>query len=116
MTKIKPVKFRHELIDANPNGTHHDVCLIADINGDGLNDIIIGAFKGEDNLVWYEAPSWKRHVMSTAGSLLKLWFWQASRSTFTVIEQIRFSSLEYSSHKTLLRSSQVQLFQVFCRL
>jgi len=66
MTQIKPVKFRHQVIDPDPAGSHQDVCLIADINGNGRNDIVIGAFKGEDNLVWYENPSWKRHVISTA--------------------------------------------------
>lgn len=60
------LKFRHEVIDPEPNGSHQDVCLIADINGSGHNDIVIGAFKGEDNLVWYESPNWKRHVISAA--------------------------------------------------
>ena len=64
--KSHKLKFRHEVIDPDPNGSHQDVCLIADINGNGRNDIVIGAFKGEDNLVWYESPSWKRHVISTA--------------------------------------------------
>jgi hypothetical protein len=59
-------EFRHEVIDPNPNGSHHDVCLICDVNGSGRNDIVIGAFKGKDNLVWYENPSWTRHVMATA--------------------------------------------------
>jgi len=60
------LKFRHEVIDPEPNGSHQDVCLIADINGNGHNDIVIGAFKGEDNLVWYESPNWERHVISAA--------------------------------------------------
>ncbi|MFC1719115.1 FG-GAP repeat domain-containing protein [Candidatus Poribacteria bacterium] len=64
--KNSVLKFRHEVIDPEPNGSHQDVCLIADINGNGRNDIVIGAFKGEDNLVWYESPTWKRHVISTA--------------------------------------------------
>ena len=33
MTQPAPLSFRHEVIDADPNGTHQDVCLIADIDG-----------------------------------------------------------------------------------
>lgn len=62
----KKLKFRHVVIDPNPAGSKQSVCLIADVNGNGRQDIIIGAFQGEENLVWYENPSWKRHLISTA--------------------------------------------------
>ncbi|MDH7570035.1 MAG: VCBS repeat-containing protein [Armatimonadota bacterium] len=58
--------FEHRVIDPKTLGTHNDVCLIADINGDGLNDILIGGKHGEDNVVWYENPTWRRHVIGTA--------------------------------------------------
>ena len=63
---MSALKFRHKVIDPNPTGSHQDVCLICDINNNGRNDIVIGAFKGKDNLVWYENPSWTRHTISTA--------------------------------------------------
>ena len=63
---MKPIRFRHSVVDPEPPGTHQDVTLLFDVNGDGFNDIVIGAFKGQDNLVWYEYPSWKLHVIGSA--------------------------------------------------
>jgi hypothetical protein len=63
------LKFRHEVIDPDPPGSMHDITLIADINGDGRNEIIIGGKEGEANLFWYENPSWKRHIMAAAPEL-----------------------------------------------
>ncbi len=37
--KNSVLRFRHEVIDPEPNCSHQDVCLIADINGNGRNDI-----------------------------------------------------------------------------
>ncbi|MGQ9632143.1 MAG: FG-GAP repeat domain-containing protein [bacterium] len=65
----RTLKFRHEVIDPDPPGSLHDIALIADINGDGLNDIIIGGKEGDFNLFWYENPSWKRHIMASAPNL-----------------------------------------------
>ena len=56
--------FRHMVIDADPPGSLHDVTLIADVNGNGRNDIIIGGKSGE--LFWYENPYWTRNMMSFA--------------------------------------------------
>ncbi len=58
--------FRHELMDGSPPGCLHDVTLIADVNGDGRNDVIIGCRNGEVNLFWYENPTWQRHDMAAA--------------------------------------------------
>ncbi len=59
------MRFRHEIIDAKTPGIENDVLLIADINGDGYNDIFVGGKRYEDNLVWYEYPTWKRHIVGT---------------------------------------------------
>jgi hypothetical protein len=66
---VKPLKFRHEVIDADPPGSQHDITLIADLNGDGRNDVIIGCKNGDANLFWYENPSWVRHDMASAPQL-----------------------------------------------
>ncbi|HUW81816.1 MAG TPA: VCBS repeat-containing protein [Phycisphaerae bacterium] len=63
------LKFRHEVIDADPPGCLHDITLIADVNGNGRNDIIIGGKSGEVTLFWYENPSWRRHDMASAPNL-----------------------------------------------
>lgn len=63
------LNFRHHVIDADPPGRRHDITLLADINGDGRNEIIIGAMKGPPGLFWYENPSWQRHVISDAPEL-----------------------------------------------
>ena len=60
---MKTVRFRHEVIDANPPGAQHDVTLITDVNGNGRNDIIIGGKVGDPHIFWYENPSWTRHDM-----------------------------------------------------
>lgn len=57
--------FEHQIVDAQPSGTHNDVCLPGDINGNGKLDLVIGGKYGTDNLVWYENPTWDRHVIAT---------------------------------------------------
>jgi len=68
-TKTPNIKFRHQIIDPNPPGAHHDITLIADVNGDGQQDIIIGCKQGDFHLFWYENPTWECHVMATAPNL-----------------------------------------------
>lgn len=58
MAQTRPVKFRREVIDPDPNGSHQDVCLIADINGngrgDGKPDIVGKPFQPESHVdVWF---------------------------------------------------------------
>jgi len=65
----KTLKFRHVVLDADPPGRMHDITLIADVNGDGRNDIIIGGKEGPVNLFWYENPSWERHDIAQAPGL-----------------------------------------------
>jgi len=58
------------IIDPDPIESGNSICLIADINQDGFNDIVIGNYApqdaGEGTLVWYEYPAWKRHVIAKA--------------------------------------------------
>ena len=61
----KPLAFRHHIVDPSPLGQQNDVCLVGDITGDGRNDIVVGSKYGLDNLVWYENPTWQRHVIAT---------------------------------------------------
>ena len=61
--------FRHEVIDADPPGAHHDITLLADLTGNGLPDVIIGGKVGEPNLFWYENPGWERHDMAVSPNL-----------------------------------------------
>jgi hypothetical protein len=58
--------FRHETIVAETPGSENDVCLLADLTGNGLLDVIVGGKYGRDNLCWYEAPDWACHVMGEA--------------------------------------------------
>ncbi|KPK59338.1 MAG: hypothetical protein AMK73_08690 [Planctomycetes bacterium SM23_32] len=60
------MQFDHIVIDARTPGTQNDVCLIADANGDGHNDVIIGGKLGDANVVWYEYPDWTRHTIGSA--------------------------------------------------
>jgi hypothetical protein len=62
-------KFRREIIDAAPPGSHLDITLIADVDGDGRDDIIIGGKEGEANLFWYKNPTWECHIMAVAANL-----------------------------------------------
>lgn len=63
------VKFRHQVIDPDPPGSQHDITLVADVNGNGRNDIIIGGKQGNAPLFWYENPSWARHDMASVPHL-----------------------------------------------
>ncbi len=72
------------MIDPEPPGSHHDITLLADLTGNGQNDIIIGGKEGDVTLFWYENrsdspggerrgrrphPSWTRHVMASVPNL-----------------------------------------------
>lgn len=59
-------RFRHEVIVERTPGTENDVCLLADLTGNGWLDVIIGGKFGENNLCWYEAPHWTPHTMGQA--------------------------------------------------
>jgi len=44
-------RFRHEVIVERTPGEENDVCLLADLTGNGWLDVIIGGKFGENNLL-----------------------------------------------------------------
>ncbi len=60
------MEFERITIDEETPGWENDVCLITDLNDDGLNEIVIGSKEGAGNVVWYEWPTWRRHTIGTA--------------------------------------------------
>ncbi len=63
MAKQKTLTFKRVIIDHDPPGTENDVCLVGDINGNGRVDIVVGGKYGSNNFVWYENPTWARHII-----------------------------------------------------
>jgi hypothetical protein len=59
-----PVSFEHTVIDAAPPKNPY-MKAVADLNGDGAQDIVAGGAKGP--LVWYAAPRWTRHTIAPGG-------------------------------------------------
>jgi hypothetical protein len=57
-----PVRFRVHRIDPMPDAYQ---CTVADMNGDGKPDII-ALSGGKNEIAWYENPSWKKHLLTTA--------------------------------------------------
>jgi hypothetical protein len=59
---MPPVQFREHVIDHLPGAYQ---CSVADMNGDGKPDII--ALSGDQSVIaWYENPTWKKHLLTTA--------------------------------------------------
>jgi hypothetical protein len=56
------IRFREHLIDHFPAGYQ---CAVADINGDGKPDIL-ALSSGKSEIAWYENPTWKKHLLTTA--------------------------------------------------
>ena len=60
----RPLSFERVVIDEKPPNNPW-VKIIADVDGDGRPDIIIGGAKGP--LVWYRNPDWDRFVIAPGG-------------------------------------------------
>jgi hypothetical protein len=57
--------FDYTTIDSNPPSGSScclDICAIGDIDGDGINDIVVGS-ESSIGVVWYHAPTWTRYVI-----------------------------------------------------
>lgn len=66
----KSVAFlKHWIIDPEPNTGKEcctDVLMLGDINGDGNQDVVIGAEHAEGSgLVWYQYPSWEKQPVAS---------------------------------------------------
>lgn len=60
--------FRHWIIDPLPN-TGKDCCtdvlMVGDVNGDGTQDVIVGAQNAKGaGLAWYQYPTWEKHAVA----------------------------------------------------
>jgi hypothetical protein len=61
---LATLSFQRIVIDAtSPNNSW--IKSVADLSGDGLPDLIVGGSGGP--IVWYQAPTWTKRVISTSG-------------------------------------------------
>lgn len=70
---MNPLYFHNCILDESPLGSENDIILVDDLDGDGRADIIMGgkfvppersrATAERPNLVWYQAPDWKRRAI-----------------------------------------------------
>ena len=97
MSRATPpeLRFRHERIDDAPPCTQLSFCLLTDLTGNGLDDVIVGGSgpetrlwllgsrsrlpnaeglrqrigRGATHVFWYENPGWDRHDLGIAPHL-----------------------------------------------
>ncbi len=65
MTGDAEAKFTREIIDTHPPQDPH-VKTAGDITGNGAADVVAASSAGGP-LVWYESPTWERHVIAESG-------------------------------------------------
>ncbi len=61
---LQAIPFKPETIEKNSGGIGYNSCL-ADINADGKMDIVL-VTENADQVLWYENPTWKRRIITTA--------------------------------------------------
>ena len=62
----RQLQFERVVIDADgPQAIW--LKTVGDLNGDGRPDLVAGGYKG-GGLVWYENPTWKKHVIAAQGA------------------------------------------------
>jgi len=70
MRAIKDLRFRHRLIDRHTIVSGNSVCLVADFNGDGFSDVVVGSYANppteQGYLVLYEYPKWRKRYVARA--------------------------------------------------
>jgi len=62
-TEVKKLAFEHRIIDPDPpsaNEGYLDVAAVGDLDGDGIEDIMIGS-QFTTGAVWYHSPTWERY-------------------------------------------------------
>jgi hypothetical protein len=61
------VEFAYRVIDFDPPSGSScclDVCGVGDIDGDGLDDVMVGS-ENSVGVVWYHAPDWTRYTIGS---------------------------------------------------
>ena len=60
----KFITFQLQIVDSIPP-TNPWAKIAADVNSDGLEDIVVGGQNGP--LVWYQSPTWEKHEIVQGG-------------------------------------------------
>ena len=66
MSSFERVRFKHVIIDPDGPFDPH-IKAVGDVNGDGIPEVIIPSSEGGP-LVWYEYPTWAKHVIAPSGT------------------------------------------------